>query len=110
MKKLVDEAENIVTDNNISIDEFGKLLDKTWKLKKNTGNGISTSDIDKLYDRGISSGALGGKILGAGGGGFMLFYVNKKDQDSFKEKLKDKMLVPFKFEDNGTMIIHDSGV
>ena len=75
MYELVNEAEAILTDKNRDLDDFGKLLDNTWKLKKGTGSSISTNSIDELYEKGIKAGALGGKLLGAGGGGFLLFYV-----------------------------------
>ena len=75
MLELVDEAERILTDKTTDLDDFGRLLDHTWKLKKQTGNAVSTEKIDALYERGINAGALGGKLLGAGGGGFLVFYV-----------------------------------
>ena len=68
MYSLVDEAEAVLTDKNRNLDEFGHLLDTTWKLKKGTGGAVSTGSIDELYERGMKAGALGGKLLGAGGG------------------------------------------
>ena len=73
MLELVDEAEKVLTDKNIDLNEFGYLLDHTWKLKRQTGNAVSTDSIDGLYEKGIRAGALGGKLLGAGGGGFLVF-------------------------------------
>ena len=67
-KKLADEAEKILTDKNTSLDDFGRMLDHTWRLKRGTGSKLSTSEIDGLYEAGIKAGALGGKLLGAGGG------------------------------------------
>ena len=78
MLSLVDEAEKVLCDKNCSLDEFGRLLDMTWKLKRSTGDKVSNTDIDYLYDTAIKSGAIGGKLLGAGGGGFLLFYCNKE--------------------------------
>ena len=75
MKSLVDEAEKILTDKNIHLDDFGKLLDYTWHLKKGISSAISTNSIDEQYSKAIRAGAIGGKLLGAGGGGFLLFYV-----------------------------------
>ena len=69
MYELVDEAETVLTDKERNLDDFGRLLDTTWRLKKGTGNAISTNSIDGLYEKGIEAGALGGKLLGAGGGG-----------------------------------------
>lgn len=106
MLALVDQAQEILENENCDIDEFGILLDKTWKLKKETGSKIATSNIDKLYDLGIEAGALGGKLLGAGGGGFLLFYVPKAKQQKVRDALHYLMEVEFKFENEGTQIIH----
>lgn len=70
MYDLVNDAEAVLTDKSQDLDDFGRLLDVTWKLKKGTGSAISTGSIDELYEKGLSAGALGGKLLGAGGGGF----------------------------------------
>lgn len=106
MYHLVDEAEKILVDKNVSLDEFGKLLDYTWKLKRGISGGISTDSIDEQYDRAIKAGALGGKLLGAGGGGFLLFYVPLDKQAAVKQALAGQMYVPFKFENDGTRIIY----
>lgn len=106
MLALVDEAERILTDKNTSLDEFGKLLDTTWKLKRGTGNKISNSGIDNLYETAIKTGALGGKLLGAGGGGFLLFYCEKDKQETLKTALEDLMIVPFSFENEGAQILY----
>ncbi len=106
MLKLVDDAQNILTEKNRSLDEFGRLLDLTWRLKRQTGAKISTDSIDALYERGIKAGALGGKLLGAGGGGFLLFYVEPDKQESVKKAMSDLLYVPFEFENSGTRVIH----
>ena len=106
MLTLVDEAENILTDQSKDLDDFGRLLDVTWKLKRQTGKSVSTSNIDNLYDKGISAGALGGKLLGAGGGGFLVFYVTPEKQAAVKEAMEDLLYIPFKFEDSGTQVIY----
>ncbi|MBU5316947.1 kinase [Clostridium bornimense] len=108
MLSLVDKAENILIDKNTDLDEFGRLLDYTWKLKKQTGSAISTSDIDKYYEKGIQAGALGGKLLGAGGGGFLVFYVQPEKQEAVINAMSDLMHIPFEFEDGGTRVIHYS--
>lgn len=108
MYELVDEAEAVLTDKARDLDEFGRLLDETWRLKKGTGAAISTDGIDRLYEKGIATGALGGKLLGAGGGGFLLFYVQPENQAALMEAMKDLMYIPFKFEDGGTRVIHYS--
>jgi D-glycero-alpha-D-manno-heptose-7-phosphate kinase len=104
--ELVDEAEQVLVDKTRDLDDFGRLLDTTWKLKRQTGNAISTESIDGLYAKGIEAGALGGKLLGAGGGGFLVFYVQPEKQDSVREAMKDLMHIPFRFEDGGTRVIH----
>jgi D-glycero-alpha-D-manno-heptose-7-phosphate kinase len=106
MLALVDDAERVLTDKNSDIDEFGRLLDRTWRLKRQTGGAITTNSIDALYDKGIQAGALGGKLLGAGGGGFLVFYVQQEKKAAVKEAMKDLLYVPFKFEDGGTRVIH----
>lgn len=106
MLSLVDKAENILTDSDTDLDDFGRMLDHTWNLKKQTGSAVSTSNIDELYEKGMKAGALGGKLLGAGGGGFLVFYVQPECQDAVKEAMKDLMHIPFKFEDGGTRVIH----
>lgn len=106
MLDLVDQAQKILTDKNADLDDFGRMLDHTWKLKRQTGGAITTNSIDKLYQRGIDAGALGGKLLGAGGGGFLVFYVQPKKKKAVKEAMKDLLYVPFHFEDGGTRVIH----
>lgn len=106
MLDLVNEAEKILTDEKSNLDEFGILLDKTWRLKRQTGKAITTESIDELYNIGIAAGATGGKLLGAGGGGFLVFYVRPECQNAVKTAMKDLLYVPFEFEDGGTRVIH----
>ncbi len=106
MKALVDEGQAVLTNKNVSLDEFGKLLDFTWKLKRQTGSKISTDAIDMLYEQAIKAGALGGKLLGAGGGGFLLFYVPEERQNAVRQALSGLLPVPFEFENGGTEIIY----
>ena len=106
MNKLVDIAYNHLKKNELN--EFGKLLDYTWKLKKSLSSSISLDVVDEIYDVGMSAGALGGKLLGAGGGGFLLFYVEDKYKNKVRESLKDLMEVEFSFEDGGSKIIFDN--
>ena len=108
MYELVDEAEKILTDKNRDLDDFGRLLDYSWKLKKQTGKAVSTSNIDALYERGIKAGALGGKLLGAGGGGFLVFYVQPENHERLKQELKDLLYIPFEFENEGTKVLYYS--
>lgn len=106
MKSMVDEAEKILVDETCDLDDFGRLLHESWMLKRSTGSKISTGEIDKIYDRAMNAGALGGKLLGAGGGGFVLLYVPKEKQEIVRKELKELLLVPFKFEEEGTSVIY----
>ena len=108
MLKLVDEAEAVLTNAKVPLNEFGRLLDYTWKLKRQTGSAISTDRIDMLYDKGIKAGATGGKLLGAGGGGFLIFYVEPDKKDAVMNAMRDLMYIPFEFENGGTRVIHYS--
>lgn len=105
MLELVDEAEKILTSKT-ELAEFGRLLDYTWKLKRGISTGISTDSIDRLYAKGIEAGALGGKLLGAGGGGFLLFYVEEDKQEAVHRAMEELLYVPFEFENSGTRVIH----
>ncbi len=106
MFSLVDIAEKILTEKDSDLDEFGRLLDYTWKLKRQTGSSVSTNSIDSLYAKGIEMGALGGKLLGAGGGGFLIFYVQPEKQEAVRKAMGDLMYIPFEFENGGTRVIH----
>lgn len=101
---ITDKAKKIF-QNNLDIDEIGMLLDETWKIKRTLSNKISNKKLDELYDFSKKHGAIGGKLLGAGGSGFMLFYVKKNNKKNFIKKLsKFHLHVPFEFEDKGTHI------
>ena len=106
MLSLVDDAEKVLTDKEKDLDDFGRMLDHTWKLKRQIGSAVSTNNIDELYAKGIAAGALGGKLLGAGGGGFLVFYVQPERQDAVRWAMRDLLYIPFKFEDGGTRVIH----
>lgn len=106
MLALVDDAEAVLTGEKTDLDDFGRMLDYTWKLKRQTGSAVSTNIIDELYTKGITAGALGGKLLGAGGGGFIVFYVQQEYQASVRQAMRDLMYIPFEFEDGGTRVIH----
>jgi len=105
MKALVDDAERILTSKT-SLDEFGRLLDYTWKLKRGFSDQVTTDSIDAVYEKAIRAGAVGGKLLGAGGGGFLLFYVIPERQEAIRAALQDLLYVPFEFEDGGTRVIY----
>ena len=107
MLSLVDDAQNILT-SKCDMNEFGRLLNHTWELKRGIASKISTNAIDELYAKAIQAGALGGKLLGAGGGGFLLFYVEKDKQEEVKKAMGNLLHVPFEFENEGTRVIHYS--
>ena len=108
MQALVDEAQNVLQNPDADLDGFGRLLDHTWRLKRQTGKAVSTDSIDELYQKGISAGALGGKLLGAGGGGFLIFYVQPEFRSSVLEAMQNLMYIPFAFETSGAQVIHYS--
>ena len=104
MYHMVDEAINILNGDN-DLQDFGKLLHESWQLKRSLTNKISTPYVDYAYDAAIGAGATGGKILGAGGGGFALFFVRPELQTKVKESLRGLLHVPFRFENLGSRII-----
>lgn len=105
MAAMVPEGVNILK-NRGSLDDFGKLLHEGWKLKRSLASVVSTGKIDSIYETGIKAGAIGGKLLGAGGGGFMLFFARPERHKKIKEKLKSFLHVPFKIEHLGSQIIY----
>ena len=105
MKTLVDDVQRLLV-SDADLNEFGRLLDYTWKLKRGITSDISNNDIDCLYKKAVDAGAVGGKLLGAGGGGFLLFYVEPEYQDNVKRALEDLIYVPFEFENEGTRIMY----
>ena len=106
MQAMVDEAIGILNGDDSDISDFGKLLHENWTIKRSLTDKISTPQIDKIYNDALEAGALGGKLLGAGGGGFILFFVEPEFQLAVKEKLKNLLYVPFKFENTGSQIIY----
>lgn len=105
MKEMVDEALDILSGPVERIDEFGRLLHESWMLKRTLTKLVSNDSIDQMYEAAISAGATGGKLCGAGGGGFLLLYVSPEKQDAVKAALKDLLLVPFRFENLGTHVV-----
>jgi D-glycero-alpha-D-manno-heptose-7-phosphate kinase len=104
MKGLVEESLAVL-NNGRDITAFGALLDEGWKAKRSLSARVSNSYVDELYAHAIASGALGGKLLGAGGGGFMLLFVPPSKQNQVKEALKRFISVPFHFDFSGSQII-----
>lgn len=103
MYQLVQEAMKLLSGNKLI--EFGKLLHESWKIKRDLSAKVSTPQIDDIYHTAQKAGAIGGKVLGAGGGGFVVLFAPPSAQKKIKEKLKKLLLVPFKFENLGTQII-----
>lgn len=103
---MVDEGMSILTDSYRPLDDFGLLMNHAWEIKRRLSSAISTPVIDQMYNLATDAGALGGKLLGAGGGGFFLFYVPKQKHVAVKQALMDYPLVDFKFENGGARIIH----
>ena len=106
MRQMVDEAQKIIQGQNENFEDFGRLLHEGWLRKKELSHKVSTGMIDEIYAAGVKSGATGGKILGAGGGGFVLFYVPLEKQDAVRQALRHLLEVKFKFENGGSQIIH----
>lgn len=103
---LVEPAKDSILKKDF--ENFGKLLDSSWRLKRSLSKSISDSYLDDLYESAINKGALGGKLLGAGGGGFFLFYVPKNNQRKFLNYFKKFTIIPFNFSNDGSKIIYSS--
>jgi len=104
MKDLVEESISIL-NNGQDISGFGELLDEAWQAKRSLSNKVTNSHVDEIYEQAISAGAIGGKLTGAGGGGFMLLFVCPSDHDRVRERLNKLLCVPFRFEFSGSQII-----
>ena len=105
IKEMVDEGMSILQSPSAPIMDLGKLLHESWKLKRSLSKKVSTPQIDKIYETGIKAGAIGGKILGAGGGGFILFFAEPKNHKKILESLKSLVHVAFHFDDVGSKIV-----
>ena len=106
MHELVDKGEAILTNNKKDLDEFGKLLNEGWEIKKSLSSKITNPILDDIYKAGLQAGALGGKLLGAGGGGFILFFAKPEIQEKIKNRLKNLLYVPFRFDHLGSRVIY----
>ena len=105
MREMVDEAVKIVNGRPESLNDFGRLLHESWQVKKSLTSLISNRKIDEIYGAAMCAGAIGGKICGAGGGGFILLFVPPEKHSKVKEALNKLLLVPFRFENMGSHVI-----
>ena len=105
MAKMVDESIAVLKGSDI--DDFGKLLDETWRLKRSLSSKIATPLVDEIYEAGRGAGATGGKLLGAGGGGFVLFFAKPEYQEKIKVRLAKLLNIPFRFEGGGSQVIYE---
>lgn len=105
MREMVEEAILVLQDERLPITEIGKLMHEGWLLKRSLSDKVSTDAIDFLYEEALRAGASGGKIMGAGGGGFLLLVVRPELQDQVRDRLKHLIHVPFQFEDSGSRVV-----
>lgn len=106
MFEMVNRAIDILNGKDSNINDFGKLIHESWMIKRSLTNKITNPEIDKIYQNALEAGALGGKLLGAGGGGCMLFFVEPEFQHRVIEKLKNLVYIPFRFDSLGSQIIY----
>jgi D-glycero-alpha-D-manno-heptose-7-phosphate kinase len=104
IKEMAEEAVNILNNGGEEIESFGKLLNESWKLKRSLSSRVTTDTIDEIYNTAINAGAIGGKLCGAGGGGFMLLFIPPRKQRMLKKALKNLLYIPFHFETLGSQI------
>lgn len=105
MTSLVDEAMEVIQSSTRSIGEIGNLLNQSWQLKRELADSVTTEEIDQIYEAALDAGAIGGKLLGAGGGGFILLFVEPDKQPAVKERLKNLIQVDFGIDEVGSKIV-----
>lgn len=106
--QITQDAFRALNDKNVNLVEFGRLLNAQWEIKRKLGPNITNDQIDQIYSRALDAGAVGGKLLGAGGGGFLLFFAPPHLHQNIRESLGEKMFVPFRFEHLGSNVIYFS--
>ena len=105
IQQMCHEAKEILLKKNDPVFELGNLINEAWQIKRGLADGVTTPAIDGIYSAGLEAGALGGKLLGAGGGGFIVFIVKPQDQAKVRERLKDLIHVTFEFDTGGSRIV-----
>jgi D-glycero-alpha-D-manno-heptose-7-phosphate kinase len=105
MQEMVNQAITILSSPATELIEFGRLLKQAWELKRSLSDRVTNSTVDGLLDTAMRAGAVGGKLLGAGGGGFMLLFVKPEDQTRVRDALRKLITVPFRFETSGGRIV-----
>jgi len=108
ISRIAQDGLDLLTNPTRPITQIGELLDEQWSHKKTLGSGVTTGAVEDIYDRGKRAGAIGGKLLGAGGGGFILFCAAPDKQPAILEALGEKMAVPFRFENSGSSVVYFS--
>ena len=106
MHEMVDQAVEILNSDSENIEDFGRLLHESWCYKRTLSAKVSNSDIDEIYTNGMNAGASGGKILGAGGGGFIVFFVKPEFREAVKRALHKLLYIPFRFDTLGSQVIY----
>lgn len=109
LRSLVDEAQRVIQEQRSGLDEWGHLMHAAWQIKRDLAPGITNDQVDVAYDAARQAGALGGKLLGAGGRGFLCFYVLQEQQSAVRDALQHIQEVPFAFSPAGSEIIYESG-
>lgn len=104
LRDMTDEGIALLQGDG-PLDAFGELLDQGWRFKRRLSDKVSTSEVDRIYDEARRAGAIGGKLLGAGGGGFMLFFVRPEERATVRERLQRLVHVPFRFEQTGSRVV-----
>ena len=105
LNNLTLRAKKVIESDNFRLNEFGELMSEHWRIKKKLSKMVTNSNIDQIYNIGMENGAYGGKLLGAGNGGFVLFICNLSSKNKIKKKLKNYLNVPIKFETQGSRIV-----
>ena len=108
MSAITNDGLELFRSPDFSVAEFGLLLDRQWNAKRQISESITNRELDEIYAKGMDAGSYGAKLLGAGGGGFMLFVANPDNHHKIRSALGEKMFVPFRFEDTGSSVVYYS--